>query len=106
MKELEVMWDFHDYPGAFAVFVKRTIKNQKIVFEWASAVESNRLTVEMDFERLGDEMTLVTISEAGWTNEDQPSLDESYSNCQGWTQMVCCLKVYLEYDKNLREFFY
>ena len=103
---MEVMWDFHDYPGAFSVFVKRTIKNQKIVFEWASAVESNRLTVEMDFERLGDDMTLVTISEAGWINEDQPSLDESYSNCQGWTQMVCCLKVYLEYNKNLREFFY
>ena len=102
----EVMWNFHDYPGAFSVFVKRTIKNQKIVFEWASAVESNRLTVEMDFERLGDDTTLVTISEAGWINEDQPSLDESYSNCQGWTQMVCCLKVYLEYNKNLREFFY
>jgi len=102
----EVMWDFHDYPGAVSVYVKQTIKNQKIVFEWASAVESNRLTVEIDFEQLGDDMTLVTISEAGWINEDQPSLDESYSNCQGWTQMVCCLKVYLEYNKNLREFFY
>lgn len=102
----EVMWDFHDYPGAFSVYVKHTIKNQKIVFEWASAVESNLLTVEIDFEQLRDDMTLVTISEAGWRNEDQPSLDESYSNCQGWTQMVCCLKVYLEYNKNLREFFY
>ena len=102
----EVMWDFHDYPGAFSVCVKQTIKNQKIVFEWASAVESNRLTVEMDFERLGDDTALITISEAGWMNEDQSSLDESYSNCQGWTQMICCLKVYLEYNKNLREFFY
>jgi len=100
------MWDFHDYPGAFSVNVKQTIKNQKIVFEWASAVESNRLTVEIDFQQLGDDMTLVTISEGGWINEDQPSLDESYSNCQGWTQMVSCLKVYLEYNKNLREFFY
>lgn len=102
----EVMWDFHDYPGAFSVYVKQTVKNQRIVFEWASAVESNRLTVEIDFEQLGDDITLVTISEAGWANEDQPSLDESYSNCQGWTQMVCCLKVYLEYNKNLREVFY
>ncbi|HZB18087.1 MAG TPA: SRPBCC domain-containing protein, partial [Nitrososphaeraceae archaeon] len=62
----EVMWDFHDYPGAFSVYVKQTIKNQKIVFEWASAVESNRLTVKMDFERLEDDTTLVKISEAGW----------------------------------------
>ena len=59
------MWDFHDYPGAFSVYVKQTVKNQKIVFEWASAVESNRLTVEIDFEQLGDDITLVTISEEG-----------------------------------------
>lgn len=23
----EVMWDFHDYPGAFSVYVKQAIKN-------------------------------------------------------------------------------
>jgi hypothetical protein len=39
----------------------------------------------MDFERLEDNTTLVKISEAGCISKDQPSLDESYSNCQGWT---------------------
>ncbi|WP_148687651.1 SRPBCC domain-containing protein [Candidatus Nitrosocosmicus hydrocola] len=102
----EVMWDFHDYPGSFPIYVIQTIKNQKIVFEWASAVETNRLKVEITFESIGEDSTLVKISESGWTNEDQASLDESYSNCQGWTQMICSLKTYLEYDKNLREFYY
>ena len=102
----EVMWDFQDYPGSFPIYVIQTIKNQKIVFEWASAVETNRLKVEITFESIGEDSTLVKISESGWTNEDQASLDESYSNCQGWTQMICSLKTYLEYDKNLREFYY
>ena len=102
----EVMWDFHDYPGSFPVYVIQTIKNQKIVFEWSSAVETNRLRVNIDFESLGEDSTLVKISESGWTNDEQASLDESYSNCQGWTQMLCSLKTYLEYDKNLREFYY
>lgn len=102
----EVMWDFHDYPGSFPVYVMETIKNQKIVFEWSSAVETNRLRVEIAFESLGEDSTRIKISESGWTNEEQTSLDESYSNCQGWTQMLCSLKTYLEYDKNLREFYY
>jgi uncharacterized protein YndB with AHSA1/START domain len=102
----EVMWDFHDYPGSFPVYVIQTIKNQKIVFEWSSAVETNRLRVEIAFESLGEDSTMIKISESGWTNEEQTSLDESYSNCQGWTQMLCSLKTYLEYDKNLREFYY
>jgi uncharacterized protein YndB with AHSA1/START domain len=29
----EVSWDFHDFPGAFPVHVKQTIKNKKIVLE-------------------------------------------------------------------------
>lgn len=102
----EVMWDFHDYPGSFPIYVIRSIKNQKIEFEWASAVETNRLRVEITFESIGEDSTLIKISESGWTITDQASLDESYSNCQGWTQMLCSLKTYLEYDKNLREFYY
>ena len=102
----EVMWDFHDYPGSFPIYVIRSIKNQKIEFEWASAVEPTRLKVEITFESIGDDSTLIKISESGWRNNDQASLDESYSNCQGWTQMICSLKTYLEYDKNLREFYY
>ena len=102
----EVKWDFHDYPGSFPVYVIQSIKNQKIVFEWASAVETNRLRVEITFESLGDDSALIKISEAGWNSDEQASLDESYSNCQGWTQMLCSLKTYIEYDKNLREFYY
>src|SRR5262245_38097408 len=31
-----VMWDFHDFPGAFPVEVVQMIKDQKIVLRWAA----------------------------------------------------------------------
>ncbi len=100
-----VIWNFHDYPGAFPVYVKQVIMNQKIVFEWDSN-EGTKNRVEMKFEPIDKDSTIVKISESGWKNEDQKSLDASYGNCYGWMNMLCCLKVYLEYDKNLREFFF
>lgn len=100
----EVMWDFHDFPGAFPVQVKQSIKNEKIVIEWDNQVGGNS-RVEMKFEALDENSAQVKISESGW-NDDQKSLNASYGNCMGWSQMLCCLKVYLELGKNLREFMY
>jgi hypothetical protein len=62
-------------------------------------------TARLEFEPLDEESTLVRISESGW-KENQKGLDASYGNCMGWTQMLCCLKVYVEQGKNLREFFF
>jgi len=61
--------------------------------------------VEMRFEPLPSNGTLVKISESGW-KENQQDLSSSYSNCQGWMQMSCCLKAYAEYDINLRKGFF
>lgn len=100
-----VMWDFADFPGAFPVQVKQMIMNKKIVLEWADTEDSNT-QVEMSFEALDKDSTLVKISESGWKKESQKSLDESYSHCQGWTQMLCCLKAYVEHGINLRESYF
>ena len=100
-----VTWEFADHPGAFPVFIKQVIKNQKIVLEWDNTEGSNN-RVEIGFETLDKNSTLVKIKESGWKKEDQKSLDASYGNCMGWMQMLCCLKVYVEYGKNLREFMF
>ncbi|MGH9965369.1 MAG: SRPBCC domain-containing protein [Nitrososphaeraceae archaeon] len=102
----EVTWDFHDFPGARPVQVKQTVKNEKIVLQWAGPNTGKTLMVEMKFEILDKDSTLVKIRESGWSKEDQESLDESYGNCMGWMQMLCCLKVYVGYGKNLREFMF
>ena len=58
--------------------------------------------VTMSFEGLDDGRTLVSIEEHGW-KQTPVGLKASYGNCQGWTQMQCALKAWLEHGINLRE---
>ncbi len=59
----------------------------------------------MTFEPLDDGRTLVRISEEGWSSTPE-GLKASYGNCEGWTGMLCAMKVWLEHGLNLREGFY
>ena len=112
-----VTWDFHDYPGAFPVEVVEVVPDEKIVLRWAASEgeppnlsdsdgmvreTSYQTTVTMTFKPLdGDTRTLVEIKEEGW-HENQGALEASYGNCQGWSQMLCALKVWVERGFNLR----
>ena len=110
-----VTWDFHDFPGAFPVEVVEVVPDEKIVLKWdANEGEAPNLegaevkaapyktTVTMRFSALdAGDRTLVEISEEGW-RETQGALDASYGNCQGWSQMLCALKAWLEHGINLR----
>ena len=113
-----VMWDFHDFPGAFPVYVIEVVADAKIVLEWqanegeAPNVDGGELKnadyrtrVTMRFTGLDDGRTLVEISEEGW-RENQGALGASYGNCQGWSQMLCALKVWIEHGINLRDGMY
>jgi uncharacterized protein YndB with AHSA1/START domain len=107
-----VMWDFHDFPGAFPVEVVEVEQDRKIVFRWqtnegvsegAPLVDVDYKTeVTMIFEPLDDGRTLISVTEHGW-RETQAGLNGSYGNCMGWTQMICALKAWLEHGINLRE---
>jgi uncharacterized protein YndB with AHSA1/START domain len=109
-----VMWDFHDFPGAFPVKVTEVEKNKKIVLHWAAADGSAPsetgeqpktmpydTTVTMTFEALDDGRTLVSISETGW-HETPAGLKASFGNCEGWTGMLCALKVWIEHGIRMR----
>jgi uncharacterized protein YndB with AHSA1/START domain len=113
-----VTWDFHDFPGAFPVDVVEVVPDSRIVLRWdaSEATEPSttgeppqpvgyKTTVTMEFTGLEDGRTLVTISESGW-RQTPGGLKSSYGNCEGWTGMLCALKVYLEHGINLREGFY
>lgn len=105
-----VEWNFADFPGAFPVRVERVEPNREIVLFWDAAEGANngpayQTRVVMGFEALDDGRTLVTIAEEGW-RETQGGLEASYGNCEGWTQMLCSLKAWLEHGIRLREGFY
>jgi uncharacterized protein YndB with AHSA1/START domain len=113
-----VTWDFADFPGAFPVKVIEVVPDQRIVLEWkanegeAPNLESSdfseadyNTSVTLTFKGLEDGRTLVEIAEKGW--RDTPGgLKASYGNCQGWSQMLCAMKAWLEHGINLREGMY
>jgi uncharacterized protein YndB with AHSA1/START domain len=102
-----VTWDFHDFPGAFPVEVVEVTPNAKIVLRWGTSEKGAdyQTTVTMTFEDLGDGRTLVKIHEAGWS--DTPAAEKAaFGNCEGWTGMLCAMKVFVEHGLNLRQGFY
>lgn len=108
-----VTWDFHDFPGAFPVAVKEVDPGRRIVFQWGAPAEAAEpdasgarlTTVTMTFEELDDGRTRLQIAESGWS-ETAEGLAASYSNCEGWTGMLCALKLWLEHGIRLRPGFY
>lgn len=109
-----VTWDFHDYPGAFPVEIVEATPDSRIVLRWqanegeAPNVEGGEMTpanyktqVTMTFTPIDGDRTLVEIAEEGW-RENQGALQASYGNCQGWSQMLCALKVWIEHGISLR----
>ena len=67
--------------------------------------EIHETTVTIEFEPLDDGRTLVTIAEEGW-RDTEAAQHASYGNCEGWTGMLCAMKVWLEHRINLRDGFY
>jgi uncharacterized protein YndB with AHSA1/START domain len=96
--------------GEVPVEVDEVVKDERIVLRWdgprsESGEATYKTRIEMSFALLEDGATLVTIAEAGW-REDPAGLRASYTNCEGWSQMLCCLKAYLEHGINLRHGYY
>jgi uncharacterized protein YndB with AHSA1/START domain len=105
-----VTWDFHDFPGAFPVWVQEVVPDERIVLEWKANEQGEdlpdyRTTVTMTFKSTDDGRTLVEIAEEGW-RETPGGLQASYGNCRGWSQMVAALKMWLEHGINMREGMY
>ena len=101
-----VKWKFEDYHDAttdgFPVKVTKVVPNELIVLEWHGEKDRPDNVVEMHFRALGENNTLVSIVESGWS-ETQHGLNLSYGNCMGWSQMLSALKAYAEFGINLRE---
>lgn len=105
-----VTWDFADFPGAFPVHVVEVVPDSRIVLKWGAAEDDDpagayETTVTMTFEQLDDGRTLVTITEEGW-RENATGLKSCIGNTEGWTGMLCAMKVWLEHGINLRHGFY
>jgi uncharacterized protein YndB with AHSA1/START domain len=108
-----VMWDFHDFPGAFPVKVIEVVADKKVVLAWGAnddAAEGQSFvphdnTVTIVFEGLEDGRTLVTITEEGW-GETPKGITASQRNTEGWAGMLVAMKAWLEHGINVRQGLY
>ncbi|WP_144222766.1 SRPBCC domain-containing protein [Mesorhizobium amorphae] len=95
--------------GEIPVEVDEVVPERRIVLRWDGSgpddKPSYKTRIEMNFEQLEDGGTFVTIAEEGW-REDQAGRKRSYLNCEGWSQMLACMKAYVEYGINLRDGYY
>ncbi len=102
----EVTWDFHDFPGAFPVLVQEVVRNEKVVLQWEAGDDARTwTTVTITFQELEDGRTYVRINEFGWPGTET-GLKSCLGNCEGWTGMLCAMKVWLENGIRLRDGFY
>jgi uncharacterized protein YndB with AHSA1/START domain len=93
--------------GQVAVDVVEVVQNARLVLEWANRRRRGEtpVRIEMEFEDLGGGATLLSISESGYGPGDE-ALRATYSTCEGWTQMLCSLKAWVEHGINLRRGYY
>ena len=98
-----VMWDFVDFPGEFPIKATRSVRNKAITIPWPSIAGKQDFKTEFTFKSRGANLTRIDPRETGWGKVDQKSINELLSHCKGWTQMLCCLKAYVEKKYNLRD---
>ena len=92
-------WTWEDFDVSHEVKVQNVEKDKLISFKWeGSGVEC---LVVITLEPKGENKTLVKITESDWLADFQGAA-RCMGQVEGWTNFLCCLKAYLEYDVNLR----
>lgn len=100
-----VYWGFHDFPesGPFPVKVLSVEPNSRIHLQWESAVEGEWNDIHIEVAELENpKQSMVKITESGW-----PATAKGIHSCTessgGWSNMLTCLKAYIEHGIVLRQ---
>jgi uncharacterized protein YndB with AHSA1/START domain len=92
----QVRWDWEMYGASAQVNVKAVEQNKRILIEWESY--GGTTTVEWLFTARGDNETLVTIHETGFSGDDDQVVKNALDSTEAFTIVMCGLKAYLEHN--------
>jgi len=84
----------------FPVYIKKIEEDKYISYRWE--VEGEMLLVEMTLDPVGDDATVLTLTEKSRENNED-GIKWLMDNTGGWANFLACLKAYLEYGINLRK---
>jgi uncharacterized protein YndB with AHSA1/START domain len=92
-------WEWEDFDAEHEVRIEKIEQDKLVSFKWdGSGVEC---TVNISLKAIDSSHTAVNITEEEWI-PDYEGAQRCMGQVEGWTHFLCCLKVYLEYDVNLR----
>lgn len=95
-----VMWSFPEFEGDFPIKVQQVKPAGFISFYWDN--DSVETLVEITIDAVGDEVTIVTVTEKEMENNEN-GIKWLKGNTEGWANFLACLKAYTEYGINLRK---
>src|SRR5687768_2970970 len=98
-KGASLCWTFGDVGVSCDIKVIGLKKNEQITFTWPTGEKDT--TVNISLIPIDDYLTEITATETGW-DLDADGVKKALGQTQGWTDMLLCLKAYLEFNINLR----
>jgi len=93
----KIRWDWEMFGVGDFLTVKELEENHRILVEW----ESDPTTVEWIFEPIGDDTTLVKISNWGFPGNCDNVLPQAVDAKGGYTMVLAGLKAWLEHGIEL-----
>ena len=95
----DLIWKFPEFDMEVPVTVVKAEPNL-ISYYWENS--GKNLLVELNLSTVGNNFTLVKISEKSMEN-NEAGIKWLTGNSFGWSNFLACLKAYLEYGINLRK---
>jgi len=96
----KIQWDWEMYDVSVQVNVKAVEQNKRILIEWSSENEVPT-TVEWIFTPLPDNITFVSVTNAGFSGDGDEIVKQALDSTQGFTFVLSGLKAFLEHNINL-----
>jgi len=92
----QVRWDWEMYGFSIQISVKAIEPNQRILIEWPG--DGSSTTVEWNFRPRPDNTTFVSITNTGFTGDDDEIVGQLVGSTEGFTFVLAGLKAFLEHN--------
>ena len=95
----QVQWHWEMYGASAEVDVKALEANKRILVEWSAYDQPTR--VEWLFTPYGADTTFVSITNSGFSGDEQTVIQQALGSTEGFTLVLAGLKALLEHNVRL-----
>lgn len=93
----QIQWDWEMYDLSIQVNVKAIEEQKRILIEWPAYDGKTTTTVEWIFTARSDNTTFVSITNTGFSGNDE-GVKQAINSTQGFTFLLAGLKAFLEHN--------